>query len=271
MSFAERLLGTIKATSSVTEAHRLLRKDEEINIKGAVGALKSFFLASLFNSFSTQVVYISVGLDEVEAVKEELETLVNPSEVAFFPSLVKHQYRFHGSDTNANSVRLSALESIVKQKPGIIVLNARALLYRLPAHASYLKEKVSLNVNDEFEFEELVARLINLGFKRELRVERSGEMSVQPALKIENAHVYDLILVRAVAKLHRVYEFALPFLRPEGKLLAVKGSGLEDELALLRTCRPGVTISVEPHPICLNGRQSKLRLVTVESMDAYST
>ena len=96
------------------------------------------------------------------------------------------------------------------------------------------------------------------------------ERAEDASLKVENSQVFDLILVRAVAQLHRIYELALPFLRPKGKLLAVKGSGLEDELALLRARRPGVTIAVEPHPIGLNGRASKLQVVIVENMDALS-
>jgi len=96
------------------------------------------------------------------------------------------------------------------------------------------------------------------------------ERAEEASLKVENAHVFDLILVRAVAQLHRIYELALPFLRPKGKLLAVKGSGLEDELALMRARHPGVTIAVEPHPIGLNGRASKLQIVIVESVDALS-
>ncbi len=96
------------------------------------------------------------------------------------------------------------------------------------------------------------------------------ERAEEASLKVENSHVFDLILMRAVAQLHIIYELALPFLRPEGRLLAVKGSGLEDELALLRARRPGVTIAVEPHPIRLNGRPSKLHVVILESMDALS-
>jgi transcription-repair coupling factor (superfamily II helicase) len=182
MSIAEKILEKVQEAPSSVRAIESLRNEGQVAIKGAAGSLKSFFLANLFKSFSTQVVYVGVDLEEVEAVKEEIEAILDPSRVLFFPAQTKHRYSLHVSNTYAHSARLSTLETLADEESGVVVLNAQALLYKLPERVRYLREKISLVEGEEYEFDVLVSKLVDFGFTRELRVERSGDMSVRGGL-----------------------------------------------------------------------------------------
>ncbi|MCG8604216.1 DEAD/DEAH box helicase, partial [bacterium] len=233
MSIAEKLLQKVQAAPSVNRAVQLLRAEGRVAIKGTAGSLKSFFLANLFNSFSTQIVYVGVDLDKVETVKEEIEEILDPSKVLFFPAQTKHRYSLHVSNTYAHSARLSTLETLAGEKPSIVMLNAQAFLYKLPERAGYLKEKISLIQSELFEFDELVSKLIYFGFSRELRVECSGEMSVRGGIvdvfpfsseepfriefwgnQIESIRNFDPVTQRSLRRVDRLDLYSHDFIFP---------------------------------------------------------
>lgn len=59
---------------------------------------------------------------------------------------------------------------------------------------------------------------------------------------------FDLVVCRAVTELSGLYELSWPFLKSSGKLVAIKGSRLADELAKFKDEYPEVTFEVKPFP-----------------------
>lgn len=76
---------------------------------------------------------------------------------------------------------------------------------------------------------------------------------------------YDLALARAVARLPVLAEYLLPFLKPGGRMLALKGAAIEDELAAMRPALAALgarLLKVEPYG--LPGLDQPRALVVVE-------
>lgn len=59
---------------------------------------------------------------------------------------------------------------------------------------------------------------------------------------------FDRVVCRAVTELSALYRLSKPFLNSGGKLVAVKGSRLSDELNRFKTESPGVSLEVKPFP-----------------------
>ncbi len=75
------------------------------------------------------------------------------------------------------------------------------------------------------EFLESVVRALGLNARAvHIRAEEAGHMA-------EYRDAFDVVVSRAVAPMNVLCEFCLPLVRPGGQLLAMKGPGLEDELA----------------------------------------
>ena len=59
---------------------------------------------------------------------------------------------------------------------------------------------------------------------------------------------FDRVVCRAVTDLSALYRLSSPFLKSGGKLVAVKGSRMSDELDRFKALYPGVPLEVKPFP-----------------------
>ena len=59
---------------------------------------------------------------------------------------------------------------------------------------------------------------------------------------------FDRVVCRAVTDLNALYGLSRPFLKSDGKLVAVKGSRLNDELNRFKSEYPGMSFEVKPFP-----------------------
>lgn len=81
---------------------------------------------------------------------------------------------------------------------------------------------------------------------------------------VDHRAAYDIATARAVASLPALCEFCLPFLRPGGVALLVKGVDIDDELAAARVAAPLLGGEVLEAPILpLVGSETATRLVVV--------
>ncbi|MFQ5771113.1 MAG: 16S rRNA (guanine(527)-N(7))-methyltransferase RsmG [bacterium] len=91
-----------------------------------------------------------------------------------------------------------------------------------------------------------------------LRAEDAGQMS-------EYQNRFDIVLARAVAELSKLYEWAQPFLKPEGLLVAMKGSNWEAELRALELKWPQLSVKVESLPIKTSKSASRQKIVFIRN------
>jgi len=90
--------------------------------------------------------------------------------------------------------RILALKALKEQQPKIIITPAGALLEKVSHPEEVDKNIIRINSGTQYEFEELISKLINIGYVREERVDRPGEMSVRGGLidifMYEDIHPY---------------------------------------------------------------------------------
>lgn len=179
MKVSERLLKKVSESASVRQLSELFLNKRLVNVKGAAGSLKSVLLAHLFEKVSSQVVYLTSDSIEAEGIKDDVELFVGAGQVAFFPASDMYGFGLDLANDTVKGERLSALQLLCEGQPQIVVAHSSALLHKLPAHSKFQKEKISISVGMSLDFDANIPALINLGFVREPRVERRGEMSVR--------------------------------------------------------------------------------------------
>ena len=84
----------------------------------------------------------------------------------------------------------------------------------------------------------------------------------QPALR----KAIDVVVCRAVARLCELIGLSSPFLKPDGSLLAIKGSAFESEIEEARKARPGLEFDVQPLPGANLEASRNLRVVRVKNI-----
>ena len=179
MKASEILLKNVSESPPVKQLRELILKKRLVNIKGAAGSLKSVLLVHLFEKVSTQVVYLTSDSIAAEGIKDDVELFVGAGQVAFFPASDMYGFGLDFANDTVKGERLSALQLLSEGKPQIVVAHSSALLHKLPAPSKFQKEKISISVGMNLDFDANISALINLGFVREPRVERHGEMSVR--------------------------------------------------------------------------------------------
>ncbi|RMD87710.1 MAG: hypothetical protein D6813_13150, partial [Calditrichaeota bacterium] len=175
----QQLKSLIHKAPSVIRAKETLSKENSVSLRGVTGSLKSLLLIDFLESFSTRVVYLGCDTEETEQIKEDLELFIGEERVAYFPV---HEIRYHGwftSHTTSKSSRVSTLERLLEREAQVLVTEASAFTINLPSPSDYLKSKLLLRVGDHVEFEKIIDRLFEFGYRREEFVEQPGEMSVR--------------------------------------------------------------------------------------------
>ncbi|MFQ6112609.1 MAG: transcription-repair coupling factor [bacterium] len=175
----DKLKEIIQNSPSVVQARNLLLKQGHVNIKGVLGSLKSLLLVNFFEQFSRQIFYVSSNLEEAETVKEDVELFLGSEKVGLLSASRSQLSGWHYSNIEQRVSRHYALESLIEAKDMILFVHTSSLLWKLPYSNSLVKEKLSVNVGQDLDFEDTITRLVDLGFERQDLVESPGEMSVR--------------------------------------------------------------------------------------------
>lgn len=180
MNISVKLVERFQHAPKIIKLGERLNAHRTIHIKDAAGGLKSLLLVHFYKTLSTQIIFLGYDLEAIETIKEDVELFLGKEAVAYFPAPGRQRSSsYHFSDLFSKGQRLSSLEALAQSQSKVIVAHGSSLTARLPAPAYFLKSKINIAVNREIEFDNLTARLVELGFTREPRVENPGEMSVR--------------------------------------------------------------------------------------------
>jgi transcription-repair coupling factor (superfamily II helicase) len=185
----ELLLDRSAALRAVTE-----RDDEALDVT-APAAARSVLAAALAaarpsdsSSARPLVVAVTATGREADDLAAEVRDLLDPHEVAVYPAweTLPHERLSPRSDTVGHRLavlrRLAHPEDVPgRGRPRVLVTPVRALLQPQVAGLGDL-EPVRLRVGEEVERDELVRRLVGLGYHRVDLVERRGEVGVRGGL-----------------------------------------------------------------------------------------
>jgi transcription-repair coupling factor (superfamily II helicase) len=182
---AERLISKLKDCDAAREVVRALRTEARprIAVSGLSGSSRALFAALVRVETQRPVVIVLPEERPAEDRKEDLEFLLStercPGEVVFFPQEDAPPYRESRDFSSVSDARLSALDSLSRRAPGVLITTARALMERIPSKKLFSSSPLLLKKGQEVHLEKLASRLVLMGFARQPTVTQVGEMSIR--------------------------------------------------------------------------------------------
>ena len=154
--------------------------DIDVNVSNIVCSnteLKVVYLYDFFMQTKKSLLVVTNSLFEAGKIYHALENYTN--NVLFFP-----MDDFLTSEALAISpelqiTRLETINEILKNEPKIVVTNLMGFLRYLPKKEIYLEKIIKLKKDSVIKKEELLNKLSELGYKREITVSKTGEMAVR--------------------------------------------------------------------------------------------
>ena len=212
-----------------------LRKIEEgsaaadaslVRVDGVIEPVKALIVARLARASGKPILVISPTAEIAERVCEDIRALApddpaRPDDAKAFllPSLEALLYEDASPDLRLVGDRQVGLRKLLDGEPAIIVASAAAAFQRCPPPEALRSGFVSLRLGQTADRDDLVRRLVELGYEREEIVEGAGEIGVRGG-------VVDIF--------------------PVGADWPVRVELFGDEIDSIRTFDPGSQLSISP-------------------------
>lgn len=179
-------------TFSHSESLNLFNKVESgaIHVNGATVPAASMMVASRFLKKPGPILVVTRDYKSAESWVENLEGLLGENFVRFFPSIGLKPYEKKIPFEGVLEERLKFFRDIESDTPFVTVCPLDALLMRLPAPQSVLKECKTLKVGDVLEPASLRPWFMDHGFIEQPVVSGVGEYSIRGCIVDVNCLLY---------------------------------------------------------------------------------
>jgi transcription-repair coupling factor (superfamily II helicase) len=163
--------------AAVTASFEARQKSQ---ITGLVGSSLSFMVHSLFKKSELPFLILCNNKEEAAYYLNDLEQLLNPEDVLFYPSSYRRPYQIEETDNANVLLRAEVLNRInSRKKPPIIVSYAEAIFEKVVTRKELEKNTLKLSVDDKFSIDFINETLFEYNFKRVDFVTEPGEFSVR--------------------------------------------------------------------------------------------
>ena len=162
-----------KFVTVLSDLNKALDRNEDCSVFGLSFGEKAFFLSSQ----QKQVLFVTNSLSDASRLAEQLESFGKIVKTIFY----KPNDITLGSFTNGINVAnsIDAIYSLSTQKVDCLIISPEILLQKFPKKQVYKKSIFSLKVGQSIDREDIIAKLINIGYSRVDLVTSHGEFSVR--------------------------------------------------------------------------------------------
>jgi transcription-repair coupling factor (superfamily II helicase) len=155
-----------------------MRLSEQL-VAGLSGSSRQLLLSALYQASQRSVVVLTHNMFQAQKIVEDLIEILPSEEVLLFPAneMIATEAATASPETTAQ--RMNALARLSHGFKGVLVTPYAGLKRLIPPQSIMKEAYVHLEVGQSIEMEELLGRLVYLGYERTERVEKPGEMSVR--------------------------------------------------------------------------------------------
>ena len=144
-------------------------------VGGLTDELKCIYISNSYHD--NLILVVCNSLYEANKFYQTLKNYVN--EVYFFPMDDFMTSEVLAISPDFKMTRLETLDTIVKKNKGIVVTNLMGYLRFLPTKDNFINSYVKLKVGDSFDIKELTKKFYNIGYERDVVVNKTGEMAIR--------------------------------------------------------------------------------------------
>ncbi len=148
---------------------------ENISISGLTNQLISFCVDNIYNKKKKDILILTNSLYEANTYYSSLSKIND--NVYLFPMDDFLTSESIAISPELKSIRISTLNSIVKNKNNIIITNLMGFLRYLPSKKLWQESIIKLNKNHEIDKENLYKKLVSIGYEHSIIVNKTGEVA----------------------------------------------------------------------------------------------
>jgi len=146
---------------------------------GICGSADAFIIAELFQNRNEQIWVFVESAKRGENLVRECASLIGEENVSFFPTRDAIPYNMKSPFGPTTEARFKVLQKLLDGEKGIFVAPQSVLLQKVPPPKQLFNNSIRLEVNNELSIEQLCGWLVDIGFRRETRVDDVGTFSVR--------------------------------------------------------------------------------------------
>lgn len=176
----------IKAFSHLEPLRHVLSQlsagDKDIQISGLNGSSVSFAVQAFADSLQKPILVVTPTSEYANDIYDDLSYLIGEHSVGHFPSRQILPYDFKAPVGEVMGRRISTLSSLTDKRLKIVVTPIRALLEPTILPPSLIENRLVIQKGEELDLDELVDKLVHLGFNRVPNVEEVGDFALRGGL-----------------------------------------------------------------------------------------
>ncbi|MBD3402079.1 transcription-repair coupling factor [candidate division GN15 bacterium] len=146
-------------------------------VTGLAGSSAAFLLRALAEQRPTPIVAVTQRSEEASDLYEDLLFLLGPERVGHFPSRQILPYDFRAPVGEIMGKRISSLAGLANGSLSVVVAPIRALMEPTIPVTQLQQTSIDLRVGEEQDIDDLVDKLVGLGFHRVPLVEEVGDFA----------------------------------------------------------------------------------------------
>ena len=154
--------------------------EQELQVSGLVGSSLSFVIAESFKELEKPMLLVLNDKEEAAFYLNDLELLLNDTEVLFYPGSYRRPYQIEETDNANVLLRAEVLNRInSRKKPALIVTYPEALFEKVVTKKELEKNTLKIALEDTISIDFINEVLFEYQFKRVDFVTEPGEFSVR--------------------------------------------------------------------------------------------
>src|SRR5690606_5540261 len=172
----------ISSLPEVDAVIQRIKREEKVMVQGISGSRKSFLLAALWQEIPRSMLVLTYTPSEAEKIITDLRGILGAAgEVVLFPAydLMAHEEAYEKETAGA---RLSVLGRLARGERLLVVACWPALQRKIIPPGVLREFTFQLTTGDELAREPFLQKLVEMGFERTEKVDRSGQFSVRGSI-----------------------------------------------------------------------------------------
>lgn len=162
-------------------SEELAAQPQQILAHGCAGSLKHAAVAAAYDGTPRPLAIVTAGRESLRAWQEDLTALLPEADVYELPeldyALAAVQGAAKGMERSAQ--RMNILGRLLRREPIIVLADIGAAAQKGLSAAEFSRASLSLRLGDTLVREELLARMVGMGYEHAAEVEHVGQFSVR--------------------------------------------------------------------------------------------
>ena len=176
-----QLLKAVGAVKEARTAAELWQKGRGCSLTGISGAAKTVFLAALDRLLPEQgsLVFLVSGRDDIREYRRTLNAFYSDLLMQELYPIDLPRVQADSRNREVQAGRVAAMRILQGEERGIVFVTAEALLQKLPVPQKVLGSGVVVTLGQQLEQQEMLTRLVELGYERTEQVDAIGQFCLR--------------------------------------------------------------------------------------------